>query len=328
MPRRVAKKPRAILRRVEERFKRLPDGLYFSGLLPLLSRLPPRFGYAAARLAGGAIGRNFPDHRQLVEDRLERHLSAAVRKGRSSREIAAEFYRVMAAEDLDAYLYPRWNRDNIERYFRFEGLEHLDDQVERGEGALLVTAHLGAVCAAVVALGALKYPVTHLAREYPEDDSLPPAFHAFALRKVRWMQEKFVQPMIFAGAPDNPEGKARAVMETAAALERGRFVSMAMDIPPFRVSQGVRVSFLGRPCVFPANFVQIAARCGVPLIPYFTHRRARQTWKHQLTVQAPIRPTGDPAADLQACVERLEAAVLAHPEQWFAWDSIDHFLAG
>ncbi len=317
--------PMVYSRAVEKRLKRLPDALYFAAILPLLSRLPARAGYAGMRRVGLRLAKNFPEHRSLIVEKLEQNLPPSILRTRPARKIADEFYQVLTAEDLDAYYYSSWNRENIHKVFEFQGLQHLDRQRERGEGAVLVSGHIGGVCAALVALGVLGYPVTHLAREYPEDDSLSRPFYRFALKKVAWMEEKLERPLIYAGAPGNLEKRARTVLEASRALKQGQFVSMAIDIPPFRVSQGTLVRFLGKDCRFPSNFAQVASDCGVPLIPYFTWRDPKRWWRQILTIQPPIAPSDEIATEVQDCVTRMETVILEHPEHWFAWDSIDHF---
>lgn len=314
-------------RAVEKRLKRLPDGFYYSVLLPLLALLPARAGYAAARRLGSLVARNFPAHRRLLMEKLRTHLPAEVLDGTSVAAVADEFYRILVAEDFDAFHYPKWNAQTIHSVFSFEGLDILDSQQHRGEGAVLVSGHVGGVSSALVALGVMGYPLTHVAREYPEEKSLPGPFYRYAMHKVALMEEKLGRPLIYAGAPDNPEGRAAAVLQAGRTLKQGGMVSMAMDVPPFRVTQVSEATFLGSRCRFPLNFVRLASDSGVPLIPFFTWRESQRWWRQVLAVQSPIQPSGDLDADLQACVSRLEEVILAHPENWFSWDSIDHFMS-
>ncbi len=312
---------------VERRLKRLPDRLYFAGLLPLLSRFPPPLGYRMIRWLGRRVARSFPEHRLLLSEKLQTYLPGEVLHETAAEQLADEHYQILVSEDLDAFFFPRWNRVNLSRFFSFDGLDYLEAQRTQGRGAVLFTGHVGGVCAALVALGVLGFPVTHLAREYPEDDSFPSAFYRYALRKVNWMEQQLGRSLIYAGAPKDPESRAATVMAAAQALRKGQLVSMAIDVPPSRAGQGVEVDFLGRRCRFPVNFVKLAHDCRVPLIPYFILRDRTRWWRQQLIVQEPIQPGRGVGESLQACVARLEGIVVARPEHWFAWDSVDHFLA-
>ena len=108
----------------------------------------------------------------------------------------------------------------------------------------MLTGHLGPICAGMVALGVLGYPVHHVARDYRADTSIEPAFRDFALVKIRWMESKMGRPLIYAHSGDNPN-LATTVLEIKKALSNNQLVSMAIDVTPSWVNDAVPVSFLG-----------------------------------------------------------------------------------
>ncbi|MFQ5741072.1 MAG: lysophospholipid acyltransferase family protein [Acidobacteriota bacterium] len=309
---------------MEDRFRRLPDRFYFSGLLPALSLLPRRQGYFMARM----LGRHFSRTHPIARERIVRSLCQAIGSKPPGFEncevIARDFFENLSCEDLDAFYYPFWKEGNLHDYFAFEGLENLDRAEREGRGALLLTGHVGAVCAALVALGLKGYRVTHLAREYAGERSLPAPFRAYALKKVTWIESKIGRPLIYADARDR-SGSSEAVLRIYQALLDNQMVSMAIDVHPEWVQDTATVTFLGRRARFATNLVRLAHRCQAPVIPYFIIRDRRDWWRHRLWVAPPLELTGNLDQDLQTCIDQLAETIRRHPEQWFSWDSLSHF---
>lgn len=81
---------------------------------------------------------------------------------------------------------------------------------------------------------------------------------------------------------------------------------------------GVLVEFFGQPTWTGTGPVRFAARAGAPLLTGFIHREGT---RHVMAVDPPIPLAGDDEASVAAALaeytRRLEAAVRAHPEQYF-----------
>ena len=163
---------------MEMRFRRLPDRLYFFGLLAALAALPRGAAYSLARKVGQSLERKHPETRKAI---LESLGALAPRKtARDLHLVVRNCFEHVAFEDLDAYYYPFWSQRNLATYFDVSGLPHLDRALDQGKGAILLTGHLGAVCAGMVALGVLGYPIHHVARDHRSDTSIDAAFRDFA----------------------------------------------------------------------------------------------------------------------------------------------------
>ena len=239
-------------------------------------------------------------------------------------QVALTFFQHLTCEDLDAYHYLRWSRAKLDRVFSFDGLQYLDDVLERGRGALLATGHFGAPCAALVGLGIQGYPITHVSREYRTDPSIPSAFRAYSLGKLRRIEQRIGRPLINAiGSDDLPAYET--VLEVLKQLRQNQLVSMAIDVNPNLVEDGMTAQFLGRPSRFSSNLVRLATQSQTPIIPYFILRDGRDWSRFRISLRPPISMSGDIEGDLQICVDCLEEVILQHPEQWFIWDSLSHF---
>ena len=241
-------------------------------------------------------------------------------------EVALTFFQHLTCEDLDAYYYLRWSREKLDQVFSFDGLQHLDDVLKRGRGALLATGHFGAPCAALVGLEIKGFPITHVSREYQSDPSIPLAFRAYSLAKLRRIEQRIGRPLINAiGQDDLPSYEA--VLQILKQLRQNQLVSMAIDVSPNLVEDGMTARFLGRPSRFTSNLVRLATQSQTPIIPYFSQRDGRDWSRFRISLRPPILMSGSIQADLQVCVDHLEEVILQRPEQWFIWDSLS-FLGG
>ena len=303
--------------------QRLPDQLYFFGLLPALAALPRGPAYWLARRLGWALAKGHPQTRKIL---LENFSALPDNQKTALSSLVRDCFEHLACEDLDAYYYPFWSPKNLASYFDVSGREHLDLALDRGKGAILLTGHLGPVCAGMVALGILGYPVHHVARDYREETSIEPAFRDFALVKIRWMESKMGRPLIFAHRGDTPNS-ARAVLEIRQALASNQLVSMAMDVVPSWVNDAIAVSFLGGRYRFTSSLVRLAHACQCPVIPYFDFRDSHSWFRHRLEILPPLELSGQLEADVQRCADQLQSAIHKDPAQWFSWDSLTQFAA-
>ncbi len=312
---------------MERRLKRLPDQLYFSAILPILSLLPKRISYDCARFLGRRLFRYEEATRNLMLEHLCQVFTRSGATQMDREEVVLTFFQHLTCEDLDAYYYLRWSKEKLDRVFSFDGLHHLDEVLKRGRGALLATGHFGAPCAALVGLGIKGYPITHVSREYQSDPSIPSAFRAYSLDKLRRIERRIGSPLINAiGSDDLPS--YQAVFQILKQLRRNQLVSMAIDVSPNLVEDGMGTRFLGRPSRFTSNLVRLATQSQTPIIPYFIQRDGRDWSRFRISLRPPILMSGDIQADLQVCVDHLEEVILKCPEQWFIWDSLSHFWQG
>lgn len=277
-------------------------------------RLPGRYFYAVH--AG---------HREEILGNLRQTLFRECSDPNRARQVCREFFDLLGMEDLDAFYYRSWNPSNLERFFALEGVENLDRALQQGKGAILLTAHLGSLCAAIVALGIRGYPITHVARGYPEEQSLPAPFLAYALRKISWMESQIGRPLIYAPAGNDPVSSARSALEILGALKKNQLVSMAIDVLPEMVRETAPVRFLDSLGRFPTNLVRIAHESQSPVIPYFPLRKKREWEKQRIRIFPPLQLSGSLSEDLQQCVRQLEEMIRTHPEHWFSWDALARF---
>lgn len=308
---------------MEKRLRRFPDGFYFFTLLPLLSQLPISVAYRLAGRWGRRLFRSEDDTREIICRNVANLQNG--RKWPSPESIAQSTFENLIYEDLDTYYYQTWCSENMHLFFEFEGLQHMERPARKSRGAILMTAHLGAPCAALVALGLKGFPITHVSREYADNQEIPPAFRRFALKKIGTIESKLGRPLVNAIGHRSLHGH-RSSLEIIECLRNHHFVSMALDVNPNWVSKKMAVRFFGRTAHFSPIPVRLATYANVPVIPYFTVRDKDRPHCHTVVIQPPLSLSGNLEENLQEAVSRFEAVLNRYPDQWFSWDSLTHFL--
>jgi lauroyl/myristoyl acyltransferase len=178
----------------------------------------------------------------------------------------------------------------------------------RGSGVVLVAPHFHSMHAMGRAL-ALRYPMLTLVR-LPTDP---------VRAKAEWSLYQRVGCDFLDVRNEKPAAVARQVLK---ALSEGKIVLGAVDridkAPPagdlvVAKKDKVRATAFGQPVGVAGWPVRFAAKAGVPIVPAMAVQS-----DDAITVEfgAPTWPTGDIVDATQAWVDRFEALVRAHPEEW------------
>lgn len=191
---------------------------------------------------------------------------------------------------------PRIGRGNVERWIRYEGLEHFAAAKARGKGVLVATAHLGNWELSAFAHALLTEPMHVVVR--PLDN---PLLDRFVERRRTLTGNRVIAKKDFA----------RAIL---AALKRNEAVGILID-QNTAAEQGVFVDFFGVAACAGTGFARIAARSGAPMVPGFA-LWSRTERKYVLRFYPALEATGDAAADTARLHKTLESIVRQYPDQW------------
>ena len=226
----------------------------------------------------------FPDRRRAWRDRVARASYAHL-----GRE-AAMFFQMGG-----------WTKERVVERVTFRGLERLRRAAETGEGAVLLTGHLGnweiagaAIAASGIALDVVGKGMAN--RRFEAD--------LFETREKLGMR--------VIEMSDAPKGVLRA-------LGKGRVVAILGDQNAHK--SGVFVPFFGRQAATARGPALFAIRAGAPVFVGVALRDPGWSQRYTVTIrQMHFRPTGDVEADTRLLLAEytgaLEDAVRQEPEQY------------
>lgn len=192
--------------------------------------------------------------------------------------------------------FPDIDASNVDRWIRYEGLEHLLDAQRRGNGVLIATGHLGNWEFSAFAHALMTAPMHVVARplDNPQVDRLVEARRTASGNRVIRKKEA-----------------ARAILQ---ALKHGDAVGVLVD-QNSSPEEGVFVPFFGVPACANAAFVRFAQHCGAAVVPGFAlWSEAERRYVLRFYPEIPL--TGDVVSDTAAVQRRIEDVIRAHPDQW------------
>jgi len=278
---------------------------------PLLVRiapiLPRWFLFLGARFVIFTVMLVYPGPKAEIDKNLRRILGpgAPARKVRRARRrmiYNLAFYWV----DLFRYCQLPYSRTR-KLLTGIEGLEHLQAAVDRGQGVVLLTGHLGNWELGGVFLREQDLSVSVV--YVPDQSPTAEAFRAFLRSRIN-IEE----------IPIDPAAELSS-LPVLRALKQGRAVAMQGD-RDFN-DRGEPVDFFGAPAPFPPGPVLLARLTGAVLVPtfiiYTEDRHLKIEFGHPIEVEHTADRAGDVSRALRQWVGVLEKAVERWPEQWYTF---------
>ena len=194
---------------------------------------------------------------------------------------------------------------------RIDGREHIDEALARGNGVLLVSAHVGGwEVATALAKEVVPVPTTAIVT----DDWL-----AWAVDRLR------LQAGLRIMYDSEPVSKAaRLLRDGEAVLVLGDYAKEGMRTYPVRLLDAV--------VELPAGPATLARLCGTPLVPFSMLPVAPRRWRVEIEAPlwAPARNEGEAGerALLQELADRWTITLRTHAEHWAAvypmtWRSVE-----
>jgi KDO2-lipid IV(A) lauroyltransferase len=220
---------------------------------------------------------------------------------RRRRQIERESIAHLLWNLIDRVRSEGWNADDLAAHVDFVGMENAEQALAAGNGAILLTPHLGNFELAVqrVALSGLKL-------QAPERPLRNPLVH----RRVRAFRERYGTEVV---------DRDRAAPRMLRALRQKRPVAVLNDLYAGR-TQGILVPFFGLRVSTSPGVAVLAVRTGAPICPSYVVRDAPDHHTVYILPALDIPTSGDRAQDVEritlACNAAYEDIVRRHPEQW------------
>ena len=265
----------------------------------LLRFVPPRVGYTIASLVGPLVAACWPRQYRGARENMARILGPSADRAEVSRRVR-DMFRNYGKYLVDLLWMPRASLRDLERDFQIVGLDHIEEAMSRGNGLVMVTAHLGNSDLGAAILAHKGYAVSAIVE---------------TLKPERW-NERVQRIREQVGVRAIPlEHGAR---EMFAALRDNHILGVLIDRP--LAADGVPVRFFDAMTRVPEGAARLALRTGAGVVAVGVVRRGRQFVAH-VSPLIDVEPTGDRARDAQEMTQRavdwLEGVIRQHPDQWF-----------
>jgi predicted LPLAT superfamily acyltransferase len=210
----------------------------------------------------------------------------------------------------------RYRFENV----RFVGREPIIRQIESGEGAVFITAHVG--CLELCQAAAERQPGLKL-------NVLVHTVHAEQFNRVL----RRLDPDSGVRLMQVTEVNAATAVMLAEKVAQGEFVAIAGDRVPVVASKTTHASFLGAPAAFPAGPYVLAAllKCPVYLMGCVREGRGHAVYFEHLCDRVELpRSRREAALQQFAAVfaQRLESLLRRAPYEWFNFFSFWDAKAG
>jgi KDO2-lipid IV(A) lauroyltransferase len=189
--------------------------------------------------------------------------------------------------------------DGLLREWR--GLEHVEAARKRGNGVLLVTAHLGHWELGGLLLAGHGLPMTVVTLEEPTTE----------LTRWRDAYRRRAGIHTIAVGP----GHSFAFVEMLQALRRNEVVAMLVDRPYEGTGEAVR--FFGRPAEFSSGPALLHQHTGAAVVPAFVLRNGTGHYTAFADAALPLAADAGLPQNTQLIASHFENIIRQHPEQWF-----------
>ena len=216
------------------------------------------------------------------------------------RYIYANFGRYL----VDFFRAEKVDKNFVEKYIKIENIHYMDESLEKGHGAIGLTAHLGnwELCAQV--MGILGYKMNAVALTHLN-------------KKV---DDFFSKQRQSKGVNVIPVGVS--VRKCFAALKRNEIVGILGD-RDFSGKNGIHVDFFSKTMLAPKGPAVLSLRTKAAIVPVFVIRDEKDEQYFNCIFEKPIYPlnTGNEEADIRIITEQyikvIEKVIKKYPKQWF-----------
>ncbi len=196
---------------------------------------------------------------------------------------------------VDFTIMPYLNKENLDRYFVFNGIDKAYKALEEGKGLLILTLHLGFGDMALAGLSVHGLPIAMVSKEF----------------KWKWLNDLWFGMRGKYGMTFIPPRNSSFTLLKS--LKANRMVVIPLDQftgPPI----GVRTTFFGKETGTAAGLAIMAQRSGVKVLSCYPYRQA--DGRHVIQFENFMPTEGDPEAVTQTFNDELERFVRLYPEQY------------
>ena len=263
-----------------------------------VSRLPRSVTLVIGGWLGALVYYLAPQQRELACEHLRDCLTFP--DERRVKTVAKRCFENLGKTVVEFMQLPRLNKQQIQQYVTFEGVEHVQQALARGKGAIILTGHFGNWELLAASISATVAPLTPIVRE---------------LRSARL--NAFVSSYREKGGYTTID-RDTGVRHALRCLKRNELLGIVADVDT--AVSGVFVDFFGRRAYTPYSPVAIALKTGAAILPTFIVRQPDGS--HHAIIEPPLalKRTSMKEKDLvvntQKFTKIIESYIRRYPTQW------------
>jgi KDO2-lipid IV(A) lauroyltransferase len=271
----------------------------FLGFKGLIGILPRKVCLALGRLLGRTVFCFDRKHRGIAFKNL--HIAFGEKISRTDKtRIAKSSFEHFGKALFDIIKFSSLPKEKTEALLSIGGEEHVQKALEKGKGALVLTAHYGNWELGIISLSKLgEFNVIARALDIKRLEN-----------ELLAIRESFGAKVIY---------KHEATRHTLRALKENRIVAILIDQNVLH-DQAIFVDFFGKLAGTTPALATFHLRTGAPIIPAFCFPTSSRGYHTQLLEGLEFPSTGDHSADVQhitqTCTKIIEDQIRYKPEYW------------
>jgi lauroyl/myristoyl acyltransferase len=289
-------------------------GLRYFFLFPIFSLLPPPLPYLFARYLSRIDYWFSSTKRESIRKEMVKLLNDFYPSSEALDLATRLYFEVIFCDDIDIFIYLFGFSKRFVRGIRIEGEEHLKEVLRNG-GGILLTAHFGGGFWILPFLKEKGVKAHFFSADIKKENypSKKPLYFYHRLRN--WVVKRASGGRILF----KQDGKKSII----GVLEKGEWVIVLFDVPPFLVRENMEVSFLKKRALFPKGIISIAREMNSPVLPFFSFLDKGE--QRRICFEKPIY-VADEEECVKRCVELIERRVIERPGHWHFWPIADQFF--
>ncbi|MBF0518120.1 MAG: lysophospholipid acyltransferase family protein [Nitrospirae bacterium] len=291
--------------------------IYYYPFRYLVGLLPFTFSYSLIK-ALGSIGFNIDKKKEFAYSKELQRLFPN-KKAEEIRYLAKETLLNFLQNEIETLMFPKINKDNIDWFIKYDGLDNLDEALKQQRGVILLFAHFGANQMVMPAIGYKGYKMSQLgapATVWTEKENV--SYIKKKNMEIKWRHEQTL--------PVTHINVFGSLKEAFLCLKRNEILGVAIDGGGGK--EWVEVEFFGKKALYSTGAIDIAHRTGAVILPVFMVRG--QDSRHKMIIESPlVCPEGADKTETitnytAAFVSRLQSYVARYPWHYIyylAWRS-------
>jgi lauroyl/myristoyl acyltransferase len=290
-------------------------GAKYFFLLPLFSLFPFSLAYRFSCFLSRVEYRYHSARRELIKREMGRLLQGEFSSKEAMDLALRRYFEVIFCDDVDAFIYLFGFSKRFLKKVKIEGEEHLHEAL-KAKGGILLSAHYGGGFWALPFLKQRGFKVHFFSADVKKED--------YPFKKALYFYHRLRNGVVERASGSRVLFKNEGRKGIIRMLEKGEWVIILFDVPPFLVKERKEISFLGRKMWLPTGILSVAKEMNAPILPFFSflddgkHRR--------ICFERPIYVKNE-GEGMEACARLIEKRIIERPDHWHFWPIVGHFFA-